>query len=133
MSEFEKIANELVEEKEENLLVKLDAMEENIKLADSITKEYNKIKKTLKEQMLSYGKSNNLEQIKWVTPKGIKITLSVGRDEITEEQEVNEFKEEILKEKYPKIYEECCVKETKIITLENGSNDRLVITLPKDK
>lgn len=125
--------NEMIKQsqQENSILVKLDAMEENIQLADKITKEYNEIKKQLKEKMLEYGKENNLEQIKWLTPKGIKITLSIGQKEVTEIQEEKMFSEELLRQKYPNIYEECCIIKEREVTIKNASNDRLVVTMPK--
>lgn len=129
MSEFEQLAKSY--ENENNVLVKLDEMEENIQLADKITKEYNEIKKQIKAKMLEYGKENNLEQIKWVTPKGIKITLSIGKEEETKIEQVKQFSEELLKEKYPNIYEECCITKDKEIIIKNASNDRLIVTMPK--
>ena len=68
---------DLVKQSEsDNLLVTLDKFEENIKLIDSLTKEYNEIKKKIKNAMLKVAESNNLEQVKWITPNDIKITFS---------------------------------------------------------
>ena len=124
---------DLVKQSEsDNLLVTLDKFEENIKLIDSLTKEYNEIKKKIKNAMLKVAESNNLEQVKWITPNDIKITFSKGKLEELELQKIKVFKEDILKEKYPSIYEECFIEEEKLVTIKNGSNDRLVITLPKE-
>ena len=124
---------DLVKQSEsDNLLVNLDKFEENIKLIDSLTKEYNEIKKKIKNAMLKVAESNNLEQVKWITPNDIKITFSKGKLEELELQKIKVFKEDILKEKYPSIYEECFIEEEKLVTIKNSSNDRLVITLPKE-
>ena len=123
---------DLIEIPERNILTTLDSMEENIRLADKITKEYSDIKKQLKDKMLDYGKKNNLEQIKWITPKGIKITLSVGREEQIETRQEKVFSDELLRQKYPQIYEECCVMKDREVTIKAGSNDRLVVTMPKE-
>lgn len=124
---------DLVKQSEsDNLLVTLDKFEENIKLIDSLTKEYNEIKKKIKNAMLKVAESNNLEQVKWITPNDIKITFSKGKLEELELQKIKVFKEDILKEKYPSIYEECFIEEEKLVTIKNSSNDRLVITLPKE-
>ena len=124
---------DLVKQSEsDNLLVTLDKFEENIKLIDSLTKEYNEIKKKIKNAMLKVAESNNLEQVKWITPNDIKITFSKGKLEELELQKIKVFKEDVLKEKYPSIYEECFIEEEKLVTIKNSSNDRLVITLPKE-
>lgn len=125
---------DLVKQTDEELLLltHLDEFEEKIKLIDAYTKEYNNIKKKIKDAMLKIVEGNNLDQVKWVTPKDIKITFSKGRNEELEKQMVQEFNLDRLKEKYPNIYEECLDTKEKLVTIKNGSNDRLVITLPKE-
>jgi len=120
-----------IEEKGTNYLLVLDEFEDKIKELDELNKKYKEIKDNIKKSMLKVGKENNLDQVKWTTPKGIKITLSVGQEEITEEQESEEFNVNVLIEKYPDIYKECLEKKTKLVTIKNASNDRLVITMPK--
>lgn len=121
-----------IEEKETNYLLTLDEFEEKIKELDKLNKQYKDIKDNIKKDMLKVAKENNLEQVKWTTPKGIKITLSVGQEEITEERIYHEFSLEELENKYPDIYEKCIVDKKKIVTVKNASNDRLVVTMPKD-
>lgn len=115
-----------------NTLVKIDEFEEKIKLIDKLTKEYNELKKQIKNEMIEAGKKINVEQIKWTTPKGIKITCSIGKPAEFEEKTEKQFNIEILMKEYPEIYEKCCVEHTSNICVKNASNDRLVITLPKE-
>lgn len=122
-----------IEEKETNYLLVLDEFEDKIKELDKLNKQYKDIKDNIKKQMLEVAKNNNLEQVKWTTPKGIKITLSVGQEEITEETTYEEFDVNVLMEKYPDIYEKCVREKKKIVTVKNASNDRLVVTMPKEK
>ena len=129
MNNFEDM---FLENKESNVLVTLDAFEDKIKLIDTLTKQYNDIKATIKSAMLKIAEENNLDQVKWTTPKDIKITLSKGKPEELEKQVVKEFNIELLKEKYPSVYEDCLEEKEKLVTVKNGSNDRLVITLPKE-
>ena len=129
MNNFEDM---FLENKESNVLITLDAFEDKIKLIDTLTKQYNDIKATIKSAMLKIAEENNLDQVKWTTPKDIKITLSKGKPEELEKQVVKEFNIELLKEKYPSVYEDCLEEKEKLVTVKNGSNDRLVITLPKE-
>lgn len=119
-------------QKENNVLIKIDEFEENIKIIDKLTKQYDELKKEIKEAMLKVGKENNLTQIKWVTPKGIKITCSVGGDAEYEKQIVKEFSLNKLMSEFPEIYEKCCEEKEKDVVIKNKSNDRLVITVPKE-
>lgn len=121
-----------IEEKETNYLLALDEFEEKIKELDKLNKQYKDIKDNIKKDMLKVAKENNLEQVKWTTPKGIKITLSVGQEEITEERTDEEFDVNYLIENYPDIYEKCVREKKRIVTVKNASNDRLVVTMPKD-
>ena len=82
--------------------------------------------------MIEVGTKNNLDQLKWTTPKGTKITCSIGHPAEFEKQIVKEFDVSVLKEKYPEIYEECCVEKEKSIMVKNATNDTLRITLSKD-
>lgn len=122
-----------IEEKETNYLLALDEFEEKIKELDKLNKKYKDIKDNLKKQMLNVAKENNLEQVKWTTPKGIKITLSVGQEEIMEERTEKVFNQSLLEEKYPDIYEECLENKKRLVTIKNASNDRLVVTMPKEE
>ena len=90
--------------KKEELLKKVDDFEDKIELIDKLNKEYDDLKKQLKEMMIQIGKENDLEQIKWTTNKGTKITCSIGKPAKFEKQIVKEFNESYLKEKYPDIY-----------------------------
>ena len=121
---------ELVEQT--SSLVKIDEFEEKIKLIDKLTKEYNKLKSEIKGQMIEAGKKINVEQVKWTTPKGIKITCSIGKPAEFEEVVEKQFNLEILMREYQEIYEKCCVEHTTNKCIKNASNDRLVITLPKE-
>lgn len=121
-----------IEEKENNYLLILDEFEDKIKELEKLNKQYKDIKDNIKKQMLKVAKENNLEQVKWTTPKGIKITLSVGQEEITEERTERVFNSSLLEEKYPNIYEECMEDKKRLVTIKNASNDRLVVTMPKD-
>lgn len=117
--------------KENNSLIKLDEFEEKLKQLNKLTKEYDEIKKEIKKEMLEIAKVNGSKQLKWTTPKDIKITLSVGQPAEIEKVEEMRFSDELLRTKYPEIYEECKVKISVTKTIKSGSNDRLVITLPK--
>lgn len=121
-----------IEEKDKNYLLVLDNFEDKIKELDKLNKQYKNIKDNIKKQMLEVAKNNNLEQVKWTTPKGIKITLSVGQDEIAEEIIDEEFDVNYLIENYPDIYEKCIREKTRTVMVKNASNDRLVVTMPKD-
>lgn len=116
---------------ENNVLVKIDEFEEQIELINKLTKEYDKLKKDIKEEMLKIGKINNLDQVKWTTPKGIKITCSVGQPAIIETTTEEAFNIEKLKEEFPEVYKQCCYMRTYDKNIKSASNDRLVITLPK--
>lgn len=124
--------NELVKTNEE-LLLEIDNFEENIKLIDDLTKKYNQIKNDIKQAMVKVGTENNLEQIKWTTPKGTKITCSIGHTAEIEKQKVQEFDIEILKNVFPDIYEKCLVEKEKSVIVKNATNDTLRITLAKDE
>lgn len=117
---------------ETNVLVELDNFEDSIKQLNKLTKQYDKLKKKLKSQMVEIGKNNNLEQVKWITPNNIKITCSIGKDAEREDVIEKTFNVELLKEKYPNIYEECCVERKYTKVIEAATSDRLVITLPKE-
>ena len=121
-----------IEEKETNYLLVLDEFEEKIKELDKLNKQYKDIKDNIKKAMLKVAKEQNLEQVKWTTNKGIKITLSVGQEEILEEKIEKEFNISKLQDKYPEIYEEFLEDKKRLITIKNASNDRLVVTMPKD-
>lgn len=120
-----------VTEKNETILTKIDNFEDKINLLNQLTKDYDNLKKEIKEEMLKIGKENNLTQMKWETPKGIKITLSIGQKPEFEEVEELQFNLETLIKDYPEIYEKCCVTKKVNKIIKNGSNDRMVITLPK--
>ena len=124
--------NELIKTSEE-LLLEIDNFEENIKLIDELTKQYNQIKNDIKKAMVKIGNENNLEQIKWITPKGTKITCSIGHTAEIEKQKVKEFDIEILKNVFPDIYEKCLVEQEKSVIVKNATNDTLRITLAKEE
>lgn len=118
-------------EEQNNLLTKVDNFEYEIRLIEQLNKQYNDLKKEIKEAMTKLGRDNNLEQIKWTTPNGTKITCSIGHIAEIEKQKQTIFNEEKLKREYPDIYEKCCEeKEVSVIT-KNATNDTLRITLPK--
>lgn len=121
------------EKQENNILVQIDEFEEKIKLINNLSKEYDKLKKELKEQMVEIGKKNELSQVKWTTPKGIQITLSVGKKPVFETRETEEFNMVRFMEEEPKIYQKYLEKKEREVAIANGSNDRLVITLPKEE
>ena len=114
------------------LLVKIDELEQKIKQADEITKEYTKLKDDLKLKMKSIAEKNGLEKVKWTTPKGTQITFSLGKKDECEKQIVRIFKEDILKEKFPEIYNQCIVEEEQLVTIKKGSNNMLRVTLAKE-
>lgn len=126
MEEFIPVFNE-----ENNVLVRIDEFEEQIEIINKLSKEYDKLKKDIKEEMLKIGKSNNLDQVKWTTPKGIKITCSIGKPAEFEKVVEKQFSEAYLKENYPEIYEKCLIEKETNKTIKSASSDRLVITLPK--
>ena len=122
------------EEKEENnLLVQIDEFEENIKKISELSNQYETLKSNIKEQMLKIGKENNMTQVKWITPKGIQITCSIGKKPIFETQEYKEFNLVKFKQEQPQMYEQYLEKRTKEVAITNGSSDRLTITLPKEE
>ena len=130
---FEKSTEEQIELVEQtSSLVKIDEFEEQIKLIDKLTKEYNTLKKEIKEQMIEAGKKINVDQVKWTTPKGIKITCSIGKPAEFETVKESVFSEAMLADKYPDIWKECHIEKEVNKTIKNASNDRLVITLPKE-
>lgn len=122
-----------LEVKGENILTKIDDFEENIKLLNKLDKEYKALKDKIKKQMLELGKANNVDQLKWTTPKGIKITLSIGKKATFEEVVEKKFSEVKLASEYPEIYEACKVEVKTNKEITKASNDRLVITLPKEE
>lgn len=120
------------EKQENNILVQIDEFEEKIKLINSLSKEYDKLKKEIKEQMVEISRKNELSQVKWTTPKGIQITLSAGKKPVFENRETEEFNMVRFMEEEPKIYKKYLEKKEREVAITNGSNDRLVITLPKE-
>lgn len=113
------------------VLKQIDDFEENIELINKLTKEYDDLKSKIKESMIKIGKENELSQVKWITPKGIQITCSIGHQPIFEKVTEERFEVEILKEKYPEIYKECCKEFTYDNCVKAKTNDVLRITLPK--
>lgn len=120
-------------EEKNNLLIKLDDFEESIKQIDTLTKQYNEIKNNIKKAMVQIGKENDLEQVKWTTPKGTQITCSIGHTAEIQKVPRKFFDEEYLKRQYPNIYEECCRNIEESVIVKNATNDTLRITLPKEK
>lgn len=116
----------------EELLAEIDNFEENIKLIDKLTKQYNTLKSEIKQAMVKVGKDNNLEQIKWTTPKGTKITCSIGHVAEIEKKKTIFFNEIKLKTEYPEIYEKCCEEKEMGVIVKNATNDTLRITLGKE-
>ena len=116
------------EEKETNLLVKIDGFEDKIKQLNKLNKEYDELKKEIKASMLKIGKENELRQVKWTTPNGIQITCSVGQP--AEYGKIEILNTTKLMNEYRDIYEKC-LEEKETIT-KSASSDRLVITLPKE-
>lgn len=119
-------------EEKNNLLLKLDDFEESIKQIDILTKQYNEIKSNIKKVMVQIGKENELEQVKWTTPKGVQITCSIGHTAEIKKIPKRFFDEEYLKKQYPNIYEECCRDIQESVIVKNATNDTLRITLPKE-
>jgi restriction endonuclease S subunit len=115
-----------------NILAELDSFEDNIKQLNILTKQYDELKKKIKEQMVEIGKNNKLEQVKWITPNNIQITCSIGKEAEREDVKEKTFNVELLKEKYPNIYEECCIDREYTKVIKAATSDRLVITLPKE-
>ena len=114
------------------LILKVDEFEKQIEEANRVVKEYEDLRKELKDKMLEIGHKNNLDQVKWTTPNGTIITCSVGKRPVWEEQNQMVFKEEILREKFPDIYTQCLREEKHNILVEKGSNDILRITPKKE-
>ena len=121
------------EKQEESLLVQIDLLEDKIRIIDEYSKKYKDLKEKIKEQMLVIGRETNATQVKWITPKGIKMTCSIGKAPIYETKEVEEFNMIKFMEEQPKIYEKYLEKKTRNVVVQNGSSDRLTITLPKEK
>ena len=124
--------NEITKTTQE-LLEQLDNFEYEIKLLEQLNKQYTDLKSKIKKAMIDVGKANNLEQIKWTTPKGAKITCSIGHTAEIEKQKVQEFDVEILKKDFPEVYEKCLVEKEKSVITKNATNDTLRITLAKDE
>ncbi len=118
---------------EYQLLKQIDDMEDQIKLAKEIDEKYENMKKDIKKKMIEFGKSNNSTQVKWVTPKGIQITCSVGQPPIFEKVTESKFDLEILKRDYPEVYEKCCKEVTYDNCVKAKTNDVLRITLSKEE
>ena len=119
-------------ESQTSLLAKVDEFEEKLIELEKLKKEETAFKDELKTAMLKLANETNAEQLKWTTNKGIKITLSVGKEAEFEKVVEETFDEKYLKEKYPEIYKECLKPTEKLKTIRNMSYDRLVITLPKE-
>lgn len=118
---------------QKQLLQEFDNFEESLKLLDMLNKKYDELKKNLKKEMIRIGTENNLDQLKWTTPKGTKITCSIGHCAEFEKQMVKEFDVKVLKEKFPEIYEQCCVEKETSVMIKNATNDTLRITLAKEE
>ena len=124
--------NEITKTTQE-LLEQVDNFEYEIKLIDQLNKQYNDLKSKIKKAMVEIGSANNLEQIKWTTPKGTKITCSIGHCAEIEKQKVQEFDVEKLKKEFPDIYEKCLVEKEQSIIVKNATSDTLRITLAKEE
>lgn len=122
MTEFEQTA----------IMVQLDELEKKVQEANAIIKQYDEIKSKIKSEMLKLGKENGLEELKWITPNGTQITCSVGHRAEWEDEYINEFSVDILKEKYPEIYADCFKEVKHQKQIRSASNDILRITLPKN-
>ena len=120
------------EKEENNLLVRIDEFEDQIKLINKLSKDYENLKKEIKREMVEIGKNNNLDQVKWTTPKGIQITCSIGHPAEFEEVTERAFSLETLMKDYPEVYEKCCYDRTYNKNIKSATSDRLVITLPKE-
>ncbi len=131
---FEEEKNELqVNEEIKSLIVALDNLEEKIQLAEVIDKEVDTIKKNIKAAFVKFGNENNLTQVKLTTPKGIKLTCSIGKKAVFEEVTEKQFSLETVMKDYPEVYEKCCIERTYNKVIESATNDRLVVTTPKLK
>lgn len=120
-----------IKKRQTDLLNKLDDLEEQIKLFEIFEKEYKKIKEEIKSTMVKIGIENNLEQLKWTTPKGTKITCSIGHCAEFEKETTKVFDIEKLKKDYPDVYEKCLIEKETYKTIKNATNDTLRITLAK--
>lgn len=117
----------------ESLLKEIDNFEEKIELMEMLNKEYNDLKANIKKAMVQIGRDNNLEQLKWTTPKGTKITCSIGHIAEIEKQNKKVFNEELLKKEYPDIYEKCCEERLVSVITKNATSDTLRITFAKNE
>lgn len=115
----------------QSLILRVDELEQQIEQANEVIKQYEDIRKQLKEKMLGIGHKNNLDQVKWTTPGGTTITCSIGKRPIWEKQKQMVFQEDILKEKYPDIYTQCLREEEHNVLIEKGTSDILRITPKK--
>ena len=115
----------------EDLLKELDDFEKEIELIDTLKVKYDEIKNNIKKAMIKIGNENNLEQLKWTTPRGIKITCTIGHIAEIEKQKVQEFDIEKLKKEFPEVYEKCLINKEKSVIVKNATSDSLRITLPK--
>lgn len=125
--------NELTELTTKELLQKVDEFEYEMKLIEQLNKQYTDLKTQLKKAMVQVGKDNNLEQIKWITPKGTKITCTIGHIAELEKQKQQEFDLEKLKKEFPDVYEKCMIEKERNVIVKNATSDTLRITLAKDE
>lgn len=116
-------------EEQKKLLLELDNFEEEIELIDKLKKQYDDIKGKLKKSMIEAGNEIGAEQVKWITPKGTKITCSIGHPAEFEKKKKKVFDVKILMDKYPEIYEECKVEVEESVMVKNATSDTLRITL----
>lgn len=114
------------------LLKQMDDFEEEIRLIETLNKKYNDLKNEIKKAMVQIGREGNLEQLKWTTPKGTKITCSIGHPAEIEKQTQKEFDVELLKKEYPDVYEKCLVEKQRSVIVKNATSDTLRITLGKE-
>lgn len=117
----------------EELLIQLDNFEYEIRLIEQLNKQYTDLKNQIKKAMVKIGTENNLDQVKLTTPKGTKITCSIGHTAEIEKQKSKEFDIEVLKKEYPEIYEKCMVEKEKSVILKNATSDTIRITLAKEE
>lgn len=121
----------MITETKENLLARIDELEEKIIEANRITKEYDDLKAKIKKAMVDAGTATGSEQIKWITPGGTKITCSIGHCAEFEKQEVEELDVEKLKAFFPEAYKQSLVKKERSVMIKNATNNTLRITPAK--
>ena len=119
----------MLEEMNNNALIRLDELEEQIVNAQKIIKEYDNLKSELKKAMSNACEKANADQLKWTTNKGTKITFTKGHFAEIEKELTKELDIEKLKAFYKDVYDNCLVDKERSVIKKNATSDTIRITL----